>query len=79
MGFDVFDDVFDNHSYDDTQDPWVRMTQVVQLVHRISQQDMVALRQQYWHRLQANAQLIDYIHLTAIVRHTQTLEEFSHA
>lgn len=79
MGFDVFDDVFDNHSYDATSDPWVRMTQVVQLVHRVSQQDMAALRHQHWNRLQANARLIDYIHATAIVRHTQILEEFSHA
>lgn len=79
MGFDVFDDVFDGHKYDEISDPWVRMTQVIQLIHRVSQTDMALLRQQHWNRLESNAQLIDYIHATAVVKHTQVLEEFSHA
>lgn len=79
LGFDTFDDLFDGHTYDDIQDPWVRMTQVVQLVWRFCQQDPVSLRRLHWNRLQHNAEKIDYIHRTAITRHTQILEEFSHA
>jgi len=79
MGFDVFDDVFEHHTYDSIRDPWVRMTQVVQLTRRVCDQDVVALRQQHWSRLKSNADLIDYIHATAITKHTQVLEEFSHA
>lgn len=79
MGFDVFDDIFDDHYYDYTEDPWVRMTQVIQLVTKVCKQDTVLLRNKYWDRLVANAKLIDYIHQTAITRHTQTLEEFCYA
>jgi hypothetical protein len=74
MGFDVFDDLFDNHTYDSTQDPWVRMTQVVLLTRRFCDQDTVALRQQHWSRLTKNADLIREIHTTATSRHTEALE-----
>ena len=74
MGFDVFDDLFDDHAYDSTQDPWVRMTQVVLLAKRFCDQDIVAMRQQHWSRLAKNADLIREIHTTAISRHTEALE-----
>ena len=74
MGFDVFDDLFDNHDYDSTQDPWVRMTQVVLLTRKFCDQDVVALRRKHWSRLQKNADLIQEIHTTAISRHTEALE-----
>lgn len=73
MGFDVFDDLFDNHSYDQIQDPWVRMTQVVQLVTRICQTDAVSLRQKHWKRLINNAQLIKHIHKTASEKHKDAI------
>jgi len=74
MGFDVFDDLFNNHDYDRIQDPWVRMTQVVLLSRRFCDQDTVALRRQHWSRLTKNADLIREIHTTATSRHTQELE-----
>jgi len=74
MGFDLFDDLFDNHAYDSIQDPWVRMTQVVLLTRRFCDQDTVALRRQHWSRLTKNADLIREIHTTAISRHTEALE-----
>jgi hypothetical protein len=75
MGFDVFDDVFQNHSYDQIQDPWVRMTQVILLARQVCNLDLVELRKQHWHRLQNNAELIKEIHTTAISQHTEKLDE----
>ena len=48
MGFDVFDDLFNDHSYDTIEDPWVRMTQVVLLARRFCDQDLASLRKQHW-------------------------------
>jgi len=73
MGFDVFDDVFDNHEYDKIQDPWVRMTQVVMLARQVCNLDLTALRKQHWQRLEKNAELIKQIHTTGISRHTEQL------
>jgi hypothetical protein len=75
LGFDVFDDLFDGHAYDEVQDPWVRMTHVVLLVRRFCDQDLVGLRRQHWHRLVKNAQRIEEIHTTAISHHTEKLEQ----
>lgn len=79
MGFDVFDDLFDNHSYDQTQDPWVRMTQVVQLVTRVCQADLNELRQQHWNRLIKNAELIKQIHDTAEKKHKDLIDRLVNA
>jgi hypothetical protein len=73
MGFDVFDDVFDNHEYDKIQDPWVRMTQVVMLARQVCNLDLTALRKQHWQRLEKNAELIKQIHTTGISKHTEQL------
>jgi len=75
LGFDVFDDIFDNHNYDLIQDPWARMTKVVLLTRQICNLDLVALREKHWQRLEKNAQQIKEIHTTAIGRHTQKLNE----
>jgi len=74
MGFDVFDDLFNDHEYDSIQDPWVRLTQIVLLTRRFCDQDTASLRQQHWSRLVKNADLIREIHTTAISRHTEALE-----
>jgi len=74
LGFDVFDDLFDNHAYDEIQDSWVRMTQVVLLAQRFCNQGLVQLRQRHWNRLVKNAQRIEELHTTAISRHTEALE-----
>lgn len=73
MGFDVFDDLLDNHSYDSIQDPWVRMTKVVALVTQFCNQDTTQLRSEYWTRLQNNAQRIKEIHTKALDQHTEKI------
>jgi hypothetical protein len=73
LGFDVFDDVFDNHEYDKIQDPWVRMTRVVMLARQVCNLDLIALRKQHWQRLEKNAELIKQIHTTGISKHTEQL------
>ena len=78
MGFDVFDDLFDNHQYDQTQDPWVRMAQVVQLVTRVCSTNLNDLRKKHWHRLMANAELIKQIHTTARDRHDEAIDRLIH-
>jgi hypothetical protein len=78
MGFDVFDDVLDNHFYDLIEDPWARMTQVVMLAKKVCSQDLVKLREQHWHRLQNNAQLIKEIHTTALDQHTEQINRLIH-
>lgn len=75
MGFDVFDDIFHGHTYDQIQDPWVRMTQVVLLARQVCNLNLVDLRKQHWHRLQNNAELIKEIHTTAIGQHTEKLDK----
>jgi hypothetical protein len=75
LGFDVFDDLFNDHIYDEIQDPWVRMTQVVLLARRFCDQDLVQLRQQHWNRLIKNAQRIEEKHTKAISYHTEKLEQ----
>jgi len=74
LGFDVFDDLLEDHSYDSIQDPWVRMTHVVALVRRFCDKDTVSLRIENWQRLVKNAQLIREIHTTAITKHTEELK-----
>jgi len=74
MGFDVFDDIFDNHVYDKIDDPWVRMTQVVLLARQVCNQDLGQLRKHNWQRLEKNAKLIQEIHTTAISKHTEKLD-----
>jgi hypothetical protein len=73
LGFDVFDDVFDNHSYDSESDPWVRMTKTVLLAKHVCDQDLAQLRKTHWDRLQKNAKLVEKIHTEAITRHTTAL------
>lgn len=75
LGFDMFDDLFDNHSYDNIEDPWVRMTQVVLLTKRVCDQDTVALRKQLWSRLENNANLVKKIHTEALSRHLEALDK----
>jgi hypothetical protein len=79
LGFDVFDDLFGEHSYDQTQDPWIRMTQVIQLTLNLLKQDLSVLRQQHWNRLEKNAELVKQLHDTALDRHTKALDELTNA
>lgn len=69
LGFDVFDDLFDNHQYDNITDPWQRMNTIVTLARTICNNNLVEIRVKYWNRLQKNADLIDRIHVQARSKH----------
>lgn len=75
LGFDVFDDIFENHEYDTETEPWFRMTKVVMLAKRVCSQDTVAMRKKHWLRLRANAELVEKIHNEALSRHQQALNK----
>lgn len=74
LGFDVFDDLFDNHCYDTVDNPWARMTQVIQLARKISPSGK-DLRQKYWQRLVANAERIEQLHTSASKAHREKFEK----
>lgn len=65
LGFDVFDDLCDEHKYDTIQNEQRRCTKVINLVTRLNQQSLIqcqSLRSQIWDRLHAN-----YLHLENMV------------
>jgi hypothetical protein len=63
-GFDLFDDIID-HSYDDIDDPEIRMDSVVAEAHKFCTQDGILLRRSHWNRLESNALLVENISKTA--------------
>lgn len=75
LGFDVFDDLFDNHSYDQVVDPWVRMTQVILLTKKLCNQNLASLREQHWSRLEYNASVIKNMHTSALDKHNKAIED----
>jgi hypothetical protein len=68
QGFDLFDDIID-HSYNQEQNSWVRMTKVVEEITKLVGKDTKALRRQYWKRLESNAALVEQIHTNALKTH----------
>ena len=68
QGFDLFDDFID-HSYDQEQNPWVRMTKVIEEIAKLVGKDTKALRRKYWKRLESNASLVEQIHTNARKTH----------
>lgn len=75
QGYDVFDDLFENHYYDSIQDPWVRMTQVILLLKRVVKHDLIALREQLWNRLESNANRIAEVHHKTKLTHGNMINE----
>jgi hypothetical protein len=63
-GFDLFEDIID-HSYDNIQDPEIRMDSVIAEAHKFCTQDLILLRTRHWNRLEYNAQLVEKITKTA--------------
>lgn len=76
LGFDVFDDLCDNHSYDSIQTEQRRGTKVVGLVNKLNQQSLSQcqdLRLQIWNRLHAN-----YLHLESMVKNHPAQLQHAH-
>ena len=67
QGFDLFDDIID-HGYDQEQDPWTRMTKVVEEIAQLVSKDTKALRTPYWQRLESNAAPVEQIHTNGLRR-----------
>jgi hypothetical protein len=63
-GFDLFEDIID-HSYDNIQDPEIRMDSVIAEAHKFCTQDLILLRTRHWNILEYNAQLVEKITKTA--------------
>lgn len=59
LGFDVFDDLLDNHSYDNIEDPDKRKIAVIDLAKKFLEQDPCKLRLEHWHRFEANVKLYE--------------------
>ena len=67
LGFDVFDDIFDNHQYDTVQDIYSRRQVVVDLLDRVlTTQDVPSLRLQHWSRLKHNIRLYLKLNIEAL-------------
>lgn len=75
QGYDVFDDIFENHYYDELIDPWVRMTQVILLLKRVLKHDISDLRRQHWARLKFNADRISQVHHDTKLTHGDMINE----
>ena len=69
FGFDLFDDVFENHYYDQIESTQTRREEIVALLHRVmSKYDLIDLRKQYWPRFQKNVAIFKQMHAN---RHAQ--------
>lgn len=75
QGYDVFDDIFENHYYDEIQDPWVRMTQLILLLKRVLKQDVIELRKNHWARLTYNAEHVAKVHHETKLTHRNMINE----
>lgn len=75
QGYDVFDDLFEDHYYDNIQDPWVRMTQVILLLKRVTKLDLIKLRGHLWNRLEFNANRIAEVHHQTKLTHGNMINE----
>lgn len=58
LGFDLFDDIFENHYYDQIRSNHKRRQEIINLLQRVVVKDLVKLRQEHWARLEANVELL---------------------
>lgn len=80
FGFDLFDDVFENHYYDQIESTQVRREEIVALLHRvISKYDLIELRKQYWPRFQKNVAIFKQMHQTREAQQQIAIANFAAA
>jgi hypothetical protein len=79
LGFDVFDDVFENHYYDSIQDVHQRRQEVLKLLHQtLAEHNMTQLRLTHWPRFKKNVE--HYCNLNTAIRkglHAKLIHEFA--
>jgi hypothetical protein len=81
LGFDMFDDLFDGHAYDNIQDADRRKQAVAALVAKLMTQDLSELRCQCWPRLVQNSHHLQQVYdnyLTHSQQKITQLEQRSH-
>jgi hypothetical protein len=81
LGFDLFDDVFENHAYDQIQDADQRKQAVADLVAKLMTQDLDKLRCQHWSRLVQNSRHLQQVYDNYLIHSRQKitqLEQRSH-
>jgi hypothetical protein len=67
LGFDVFDDVFENHYYDSIQDVHQRRREIIKLLQQtLAKHDMAQLRLTHWTRFEKNVS--HYCNLNTAIR-----------
>ena len=54
----MFDDIFENHYYDQIRSNHKRRQEIINLLQRVVIKDLVKLRQKHWARLEANVELL---------------------
>jgi hypothetical protein len=62
LGFDMFDDLFDNHDYDSILDADQRKQAVADLVAKLMTRDLAELRCQHWSRLMQNSHHLQQVY-----------------
>ena len=79
LGFDVFDDVFENHYYDTIPDVHQRRQEIIKLLHRtLVSHNMPELRLTHWARFEKNVN--HYCNLNTNIRnglHANLIEQFA--
>jgi hypothetical protein len=79
LGFDVFDDVFENHYYDNIQDVHQRRQEIIKLLHRtLALHNMPELRPTHWARFEKNVN--HYCNLNTAIRkgvHANLIQQFA--
>jgi hypothetical protein len=81
LGFDLFDDLFDGHVYDNIQDADQRKQAVVDLVAKLMTRDLAELRCQHWSRLVQNLHHLQQVYdnyLTHSYQKITHLEQLPH-
>jgi len=81
LGFDMFDDLFDNHDYDSILDADQRKQAVADLVAKLMTQDLAELRCQCWSRLVQNSHHLQQVYDNYLMHSQQKitqLEQQSH-
>lgn len=74
LGFDVFDDLFNNHSYDSIENPNKRMQAVVSEVKNFTEKNTTNLRFTHWKRLEQNSILVKQLHDSAEKNHSKIIQ-----
>jgi hypothetical protein len=75
QGFDMFDDRFDGHAYDNILDADQRKLAVVALLAKLMTQDLAELRCQCWPRLEQNSRHLQQVYDNYLIHSQQKITQ----